>query len=149
MLRGIHLKSDSLARVIRNFQSDSAKGNQPINAADTSDRHSNDSDYVKMLKGEAEMDIKYNLAASSANWSLLAGYLVVPGTFTSLQHSNEVENALQVNKTGKAILQAIQNPPLLIIACVFFAGGSIALLCLLRSSKIKHNYPWLINKIFM
>lgn len=39
------------------------------------------------------MDIIFNIAVSAANWALLAGYLVVSGTFTSLQSSEEVERA--------------------------------------------------------
>lgn len=142
-------KLGALERVLGHFQSNSAKNDRSILRVDTSNTHSNDSRYVRMLKEEAQMDLKYNITASTANWALLAGYLVVPGTFTSLQHSNKVQEALQANKTGRAILQKIQNPPLLVIACLFFAGGTTAFICLFRSRKIRNNYPWLINKIFM
>ncbi len=63
-----------------------------------------------MLKEEAQMDWKYNLCAGAANWVLLAGYLVVPGTFTSLKESDEVEQTLQKNNAGRVLLKAIQNP---------------------------------------
>ncbi|CAG7935369.1 unnamed protein product [Penicillium salamii] len=86
--------------------------------------------YVRMLKEEAEMDISFNITVGVANWALLAGYLVIPGTFTSLQTSNQVEKLLQVNKAGLIVLHTIQNPPLLAIAC-FLLG------------------KWLINKLFV
>lgn len=103
--------------------------------------------YTQMLKEEAQMDWKYNLCAGVANWVLLAGYLVVPGTFTSLKESNEVEQQLQKNNAGRALLKTIQNPPLLIIACVFLTAGGLTLGWL--SSIFRDNYTWLINRIFM
>jgi hypothetical protein len=44
--------------------------------------------YVRMIVESDEIPWKYNVLASAANWILLAGYLVVPGTFTSLQKSD-------------------------------------------------------------
>ncbi|CAG8878809.1 unnamed protein product [Penicillium nalgiovense] len=44
-----------------------------------------DTIYTIMLKEEAQMDWRYNVTVSIANWALLAGYLVIPGTFTSLK----------------------------------------------------------------
>lgn len=103
--------------------------------------------YTQMLKQEAQMNWKYNFLAGIANWTLLAGYLVVPGTFTSLNESSEVEQTLEGNNAGKAILRAIQNPPLLIIACIFLVLGGLALGWLYII--FRDSYTWLINRIFM
>ncbi|OQD78090.1 hypothetical protein PENANT_c090G11601 [Penicillium antarcticum] len=100
-----------------------------------------------MLKEEAQMDWRYNVSVSIANWALLAGYLVIPGTFTSLKESNQVEEILKKNTAGRAVLHTIQNPPLLLVACLFLVGGAAALTVLFR--KLQSNYLWLINKIFM
>jgi uncharacterized membrane protein len=104
--------------------------------------------YVRMLREEAEMDISFNITVGVANWALLAGYLVIPGTFTSLQTSNQVEKVLQANNAGRTVLHTIQNPPLLGIACVLLVGGIAAFTWLLRFSKIRGNYIWLINRLF-
>lgn len=56
--------------------------------------HPIETTYVRMLRDEAEMDISFNITVGVANWALLAGYLVTPGTFTSLQTSNQVEKGL-------------------------------------------------------
>lgn len=103
--------------------------------------------YTQMLKEEAEMDWRYNLGAGVGNWVLLAGYLVVPGTFTSLKNSDQVEQKLHENNAGRILLKTIQNPPLLIIACLFLTLGG----CLLGwlSIKFKQSYSWLINRVFM
>ncbi|CAG8016987.1 unnamed protein product [Penicillium salamii] len=105
--------------------------------------------YVRMLREEAEMDISFNITVGVANWALLAGYLVIPGTFTSLQTSNQVEKALQVNKAGHTVLHTIQNPPLLGIACLLLVSGIGALMWLMHFPKLRGNYLWLINKLFV
>ena len=106
-----------------------------------------DTPYMRMLKEEALMNWKYNVMVSAANWVLLAGYLVIPGTFTSLKESNKVEKALDKNNAGRAALNTIQNPPLLVIACLFLAVGATVLVLLYR--KFRPNYTWLVNKLFM
>lgn len=106
-----------------------------------------DSRYTRMLKEEAEMDWKYNLCANAANWVLLAGYVIVPGTFTSLRQSKEVQEVLQKNAPGRVVLQTVQNPPLLAIAFLFLVVGGMVLGRLWV--KFGRSYPWLINKIFL
>ncbi|KAJ5267689.1 hypothetical protein N7478_010497 [Penicillium angulare] len=112
-------------------------------------RPRSESRYARMLREEAEVQFTYNIIASTANWVLLAGYLVVPGTFTSLQTSNQVESALNHNGAGRHILHTIHNPPLLGIACLFLMVGAFALLWLFHFRQLRYVYTWLINKIFM
>ncbi|KAJ5483828.1 hypothetical protein N7539_006028 [Penicillium diatomitis] len=85
---------------------------------------------------------------SVTNWALL-GYLVIPGTFTTLQHSSQMEKELNANDTGREILRTIQNPPLLIIARILFGTGVVALVWLLCQRKLRIGYIWLFNRIFM
>ncbi|KAJ5152440.1 hypothetical protein N7492_009720 [Penicillium capsulatum] len=94
-----------------------------------------------------EIPWQYNILASVAHWILLAGYLVIPGTFTSLQRSDADHNGLTNNKAGEAILNTIQNPPLLVLACIFFVAGLLTMGCLYWEHR--SNYIWLINRIFM
>ncbi|KAJ5544672.1 hypothetical protein N7461_006976 [Penicillium sp. DV-2018c] len=77
------------------------KANEPL-------EHENDTLYTKMLKEEAQMDWRFNLCANAANWVLLAGYVIIPGTFTSLKRSSEVQDVLQKNEAGRPAL----TPPL-------------------------------------
>ncbi|KAJ5593511.1 hypothetical protein N7537_010415 [Penicillium hordei] len=87
----------------------------------------NETSYTRMLKEEAQMNWIYNLLASGANWVLLAGYLVIPGTFTSLKKSNSVEKTLEKNNAGRVLLNTIQNPPLLVFSCLFLITGATVL----------------------
>ncbi|KAJ5175710.1 uncharacterized protein N7482_001587 [Penicillium canariense] len=94
----------------------------------------NKTPYAKILREEEEMDFIFN--------ALLAGYLVVLGTFTSLQSSDQVEYALQANKAGRT------NPLLLSISCYLLLGGLTAFGWLLHFAKLRSNYIWLINRLF-
>ncbi|CAG7941325.1 unnamed protein product [Penicillium salamii] len=111
--------------------------------------HANETTYARMLKEEAQMDMRFSITVGAANWALLAGYLVIPSTFTSLQTSNRVEKTLQTNSAGRAVLHMIQNPPLLAIACLIFVSGIAALTWLKHFPKLRGNYPWLINKVLV
>lgn len=88
-----------------------------------------------------------NLVAEFAHWALLAGYLVIPGTFTSLQKSDALEKSLDKTEAGKAILNTIQNPPLVAIAVFLFVLGAVLTAWLFWERK--NNYIWLINRLFM
>ncbi|OGM39399.1 hypothetical protein ABOM_012135 [Aspergillus bombycis] len=103
--------------------------------------------YLEMLVEVDNMWWVYNVAASAAHWVLLAGYLVVPGTFTSLEKSDEVKATLEGNRAGEAILGTIQNPPLLVISCLSFAAG--VLLFIWLGWEMRYNYIWLVSRIFM
>ncbi|KAF4182504.1 hypothetical protein CNMCM8694_006752 [Aspergillus lentulus] len=103
--------------------------------------------YVRMLLELDYIPWFYNTSASAAHWALLAGYLVIPGTFTSLQKSDILTEGLETNRTGKAILSTIQNPPLLAIACFLMVLGSVIISWL--TWERKENYIWLVNRLFI
>jgi hypothetical protein len=100
-----------------------------------------------MIVEADEVPWQYNMLASAAHWILLAGYLVIPGTFTSLQRSDAIHEGLTENEAGELILNTIQNPPLLATACFFFVAGLMIMAWLYYDHR--ENYIWLINRIFM
>ncbi|KAJ5120838.1 uncharacterized protein N7515_010226 [Penicillium bovifimosum] len=106
-----------------------------------------ESSYVRMIVEADEIAWQDNILASAAHWILLAGYLVVPGTFTSLQKSDTIHTGLAQNEAGEWILNTIQNPPLLATACVLFVSGLTIMGWLFR--EYRGNYIWLINRIFI
>jgi hypothetical protein len=101
------------------------------------------SPYDEMILNAGKVDMRWNIAAEAALWILLAGFLVIPGTFTSLER-NEV---LGTTALGRATQEAIQNLSLLVVACIFWLIG-IGLTGYLWS-RFRHNYLWLINRIFL
>ena len=79
-----------------------------------------------------------NLLAEFAHWTLLAGYLVIPGTFTSLQKSDSLEKSLDKAETDKTILNTTKNPPIVAIAVFLFVLGAVLTTWLFW--KQKYNY---------
>ncbi|KAL4745865.1 uncharacterized protein BDW70DRAFT_166201 [Aspergillus foveolatus] len=104
-------------------------------------------EYMQMLLDLDYIPWYYNLASSTANWVLLAGYLVIPGTFTSLQKSDTLNDSLSKTKTGQAIIATVQNPPLLVIACTFLVVGAACMAWLFWERR--DNYIWLVNRLFI
>lgn len=82
----------------------------------------------------------YNILAGFLSWLLLAGFLVSPSAYASMQESSALQETGQV---GRSVMQAVRNVPLLFIAS--FA-------CLIASAGLawlwwrwRHNYI-LINR---
>jgi hypothetical protein len=87
--------------------------------------------------------MKLDVYAIIFSWLILAGYVVLPNTFTSLQNAD----SLAATAGGKAIQDAVRNVPLLPFAgvlCCIGAAGSCWLWWLRR-----RNYVWLISHIFL
>ncbi|KAJ5639158.1 uncharacterized protein N7484_007020 [Penicillium longicatenatum] len=103
--------------------------------------------YVRMVVASDQVPWELNVLASAAHWILLAGYLVIPGTFTSLSKSSTVQSELGTTDAGEALLKTVQNPPILVIGCIFFVIGTGISLLLYRINR--ENYIWLINRLFL
>jgi hypothetical protein len=87
--------------------------------------------------------MKLDIYAVIFSWLILAGYVVLPNTFTSLQNAD----SLAATAGGKAIQDAVRNVPLLPFAgvlCCIGAAGSCWLWWLQR-----RNYVWLVSHIFL
>jgi hypothetical protein len=85
----------------------------------------------------------HNILASFFTWILLAGFVIFPGTFTSLSASDK----LNASHTASEILHSIKHVQLLVIAgicCGIGAGGMLWLWW-----RWRENFVWLLNKIFM
>ena len=77
----------------------------------------------------------------------MAGFLIVPGTFTSVEKSRFLKEEAKQNAVANEVLEKVKHASLLWIAfscCI--VGGSGLLWLWWRYRK---NYVWLINKIFM
>ncbi|KAH3056564.1 hypothetical protein KXW16_005579 [Aspergillus fumigatus] len=90
---------------------------RPVTSRMPGIRHTNtnltvETEYMLMVLELENIHWSYNFLSSFASWVLLAGYLVIPGTFTTLQKSENLKSGLQDGRAGKAILSTIQNPPL-------------------------------------
>ncbi|APA13368.1 hypothetical protein sscle_11g081380 [Sclerotinia sclerotiorum 1980 UF-70] len=104
-----------------------------------------ETNYINMLLQLDSIPETYNILAGLFTWLLLAGYMVLPATFTSLQNSRTI--ASEVSKAGKLVLKTYQNLPLLWIAAIFCAIGASGMSWLWWMWK--RNYVWILNRIIL
>lgn len=105
--------------------------------------------YVEMLLHLDEIPRIYNIGASLFTWIILAGYLVIPGTFTTFKQSEAFQEADDddSNEVTHAIVHSIANIELLWLSGAFCAVGLVG--CLGLWFRWRQNYLWLINRIFL
>ena len=77
----------------------------------------------------------YNILAAAATWLLLAGFIVLPGTYTQIAESDIVG------------AETFANLGLLVLASVLCGIGCLGVVGLWY--KWRRNYSWLINRLFV
>ncbi|UKZ62418.1 uncharacterized protein TrAtP1_003668 [Trichoderma atroviride] len=103
--------------------------------------------YVQMLLHQDEIPLLHNILAAVLVWLLLAGFLVFPGTFTSLQKSVEGHDSNTLgDQAAKLIVRSIKNIPLLYMAAIMCGISVFGMLYL--AFRHARNYVWLVNKLF-
>ncbi|KAF9004587.1 hypothetical protein BDQ17DRAFT_400427 [Cyathus striatus] len=81
------------------------------------------------------------MLASFSTWILLAGFVLFPGTFTSLQNINASSQVEQ------RLVNVVTQVPLFVIAFLC-SGIGAAGMCYLWW-RWRNNYIWLVNQIFL
>jgi predicted histidine transporter YuiF (NhaC family) len=91
----------------------------------------------------------YNICAGISTWVLLAAFLIIPGTFTSLRESSLFQNVDQANTAAllKEILHSVAHVGLLWVAGTFYVIGLFGCFSLWRVWR--KNYIWLNNRLFL
>jgi hypothetical protein len=91
----------------------------------------------------------HNILAAGFGWILLAGFLVIPGTFTSFKQTEAYENASgnAASDIANSIVNAINNVPLVYISAALSGVGALG--CISLWYQWRKNYVWLINRIFL
>lgn len=98
-----------------------------------------------MLLGLDTVSPLHNILASLFVWILLAGYIVFPATFNSLQKSSFDDKA--DTKLKAEALKTARNLPLLYVAAVACGVGIVG--CLWLWWMHRKNYVWVINRILL
>ncbi|KAF9479540.1 hypothetical protein BDN70DRAFT_806966 [Pholiota conissans] len=102
-----------------------------------------DTQYVNMMLALDDIPMLHNILVGFFNWILLAGFILFPGTFTSLENLPSD----QVGAVGQKVIHSVTGLPLYIVAwvcCGVGAGGMIWLWW-----RWRKNYLWGLNKIFV
>ncbi|KIX02414.1 uncharacterized protein Z518_08355 [Rhinocladiella mackenziei CBS 650.93] len=105
--------------------------------------------YMEMLLHLDDIPRIYNIFASLFTWIILAGFLVVPGTFTTFKESDALngdDNNVST-EVANAIVDSIANIGLLWLSGAFCAVGAVG--CLWLWFRWRKNYVWLISRIFL
>ncbi|KAK4073314.1 hypothetical protein Purlil1_13077 [Purpureocillium lilacinum] len=79
----------------------------------------------------------YFIAAGIFTWLLLAGFLMSPSTYASVQESKALTDTGAV---GKSLMTAVRNVPLIYLACFACLIATVGLVILWR--KWKSNVVW-------
>ena len=116
--------------------------------------------YMNMLLSLDTIPRMHNIYAAFFSWILLAGFVIFPGTFTSISKSLDPEN-----DTAQEILDHVKHVPLLYIAAFCSGLGAIGMIWLWQATQSPHilgsaanwvnrfrwrkNFVWLLNRIFL
>jgi hypothetical protein len=101
--------------------------------------------YMEMLLAVDTIPRLHNILSSFFTWLLLAGFLVFPGTFTSIQQLETNPNFQ--SKTDTEILNSVKHVSLLIVAGISSGLGALGMIWLWW--RWRQNFVWLLNKIFL
>ena len=97
--------------------------------------------YMSMLLAVDKIPRIHNFAASFFTWILLAGFVLFPGTFTSLKNSGGN------NTVTEEALNVINHVSLFVIAFLCSGIGAAGMGYLWW--RWMKNYVWLVNKVFL
>jgi hypothetical protein len=89
----------------------------------------------------------HDILATVSARLLLAGYLVFPGTFTSLRTSAAVQGAAAESEAGTMVYHSVQNVSLLGVAAICCVAGILGMSYEWR--KWGDNFEWLLQRLFL
>ncbi|KAI0051559.1 hypothetical protein FA95DRAFT_236496 [Auriscalpium vulgare] len=101
------------------------------------------SDYVNLMFQEGVAPPRYKFLAGLFTWTLLGGFIVLPGTYTTLQTLQE--NQIGGQTEQKAIKAAL-HVPLFAVAWSFAMAGAVGMCWLWY--KLRKSYVWLCDRLF-
>lgn len=90
-----------------------------------------------------QVPVQYNILAVVCAWITLAGFIVLPNTFTTIEESE----SLGRHQGGQVLQKAVRNVAILPLAGVLCGLGILGSCWLWW--KWQKNYVWLIAHVFM
>ncbi|KAF3037145.1 hypothetical protein E8E11_003442 [Didymella keratinophila] len=106
-------------------------------------QHASQTVYMAMSIQANQVPVIFDICASFSSWLTLAGFIVLPATFTSLRNSNNLGSVAG----GREVQDAVRNLELLPVAAILCCIG------IASSSWLwwrwRKNYIWLVSRIFL
>lgn len=103
--------------------------------------------YMDMLLSLDAIPRSHNILVACSTWIFLAGFVIFPGTFTSLKSSDSFKEDTSKSKVEQSILHTVNHTPLLWVAGACCVTGILGMAALWF--KWRRNYIWLISRIFL
>ena len=105
--------------------------------------------YMEMLLSLDKIPQLHNILCSCFTWILLAGFVVIPGSFTSLKKLEAKTNGeiIPGSPAANAILSSVAETSVTAIGFVCMGIGTIGAIWL--GWRWRKNYVWLLNKLYM
>ncbi|KAH8602197.1 hypothetical protein B0O99DRAFT_648032 [Bisporella sp. PMI_857] len=98
--------------------------------------------YINMLLDLDTIPRLHNIYASFFTWILLAGFVIFPGTFTTISRRLDKEDG-----SASEFFDHVKHVPLLYIAAFCSGIGGAGMLWLWF--RWRANFVWLLNRIFL
>ncbi|KAH8881554.1 hypothetical protein GQ53DRAFT_615950, partial [Thozetella sp. PMI_491] len=99
--------------------------------------------YMDMLLSLDTIPRFHNILAAFFGWLVLAGFITLPATFTSLGNADTIRSST----SATAALNSVTSVPLLVLAAVCVFTGIAGMTWL--SIRWHKNYIWLLNRLYM
>lgn len=116
-----------------------------------------ESPYMSMLLSLDRIPRLHNILVSFFVWLLLAGFVIIPGSFTSSARKQEGETVqlpvsaggtgTGANAGGKKLSLTPANTAALVIGFVCIIAGAFG--CAWLALRWRRNYVWLLNKLYL
>ena len=99
--------------------------------------------YMVMTLQANEAPAQDNILAGLFSWLTLAGYVVFPGSFTSLKTSNSLDDS-KGGRIVKKVAQYVSLLPIAGLCCLIGISGTIWMW-----RRWRKNYVWLVGRLFL
>ncbi|KAK4236424.1 hypothetical protein C8A03DRAFT_45575 [Achaetomium macrosporum] len=105
--------------------------------------------YTNMLLSLDKIPRRHNILVLLFVWILLAGFVILPGSFTSAKRKQDGEASVQVPAGGGGGKLSLTpaNTAALVIGFVCIVAGAFGSAWL--ALRWRRNYVWLLNKLYM
>lgn len=117
-----------------------------------SDSPSGQTPYMNMLLSLDRIPRMHNILVAVFVWVLLAGFVIIPGCFTSARNKQEGEDTVQIpvgagGADGKKLSLTPANTAAMVIGFVCIVAGLFGSAWL--ALRWRRNYVWLLNKLYL
>ncbi|KAM7210617.1 hypothetical protein V8F06_014007 [Rhypophila decipiens] len=105
--------------------------------------------YMEMLLSLDRIPQLHNILCSCFTWILLVGFVVIPGSFTSLRKLEAKTNGeiIPGSPAANAILSSVAETSVTVVGFICMGIGTTGAVWL--GWRWRKNYVWLLNKLYM